>query len=49
VNLDELIEAIVIAPQAERWFSELVAAMTGRYGVGVTPSYSPLAEEPFWR
>jgi hypothetical protein len=47
VRLDVLIEGIVIAPQAEKWFAELVSAVVMRYGLNVNPQYSPLAAGPY--
>ncbi len=48
VDLSALIEEIVIAPQAERWFADLVRRCAQRYQINVDPRYSPLADGPFW-
>ena len=49
VDLVVLIEQIVIAPQAQQWFVDLVQEVTEHYGVSVTPTYSPLNSAPNWR
>ena len=49
VDLAVLIEQIVIAPQAQQWFVDLVQEVTEHYGVSVTPTYSPLNSAPNWR
>ena len=48
VDLSTLIEEIVIAPQAQSWFADVVKEILSRYELDVTPRYSPLADIPYW-
>jgi len=47
-DLSVLVEAIVIAPQAEPWFADVVKEVTSLYGAPVVPTFSPLSDEPYW-
>jgi hypothetical protein len=47
-DLAVLIESIVIAPQAQPWFAEVVRELTSRFGLSASATFSPLADEPFW-
>jgi hypothetical protein len=48
VDLKVLIDEIRVAPQASRWYSELVAKMVSRYGIGVVPQQSEIDDEPLY-
>ena len=45
-NLGVLIDAIRIAPQAPRWYAELVSQVSERYNLAVTPEQSELDSKP---
>ncbi len=46
VNLDMLIEAVFIAPQAPQWYVELVSKAAVRYGLNATLQHSELDATP---
>ena len=49
VPLAEMIEAVYVAPTAQSWFRNLVAAVTVKYGFSNTPIVSSsLAERPMY-
>ena len=48
VNLDTLIEAVFIAPQAPKWYVELVSKAARRYGLAVEPQHSELGATPLY-
>ena len=48
ILLDSLIEDVVIAPQADAWFAELVRSIVMRYELPIEPKHSPLATKPFF-
>src|SRR5262249_16389999 len=47
-DLDVLIEAVRIAPQAPGWYADLVAKVTSRYGLNVIPTQSELDTTPVY-
>ena len=46
VNLDLLIEEVIVAPQAEDWFVDLVQSVVKRYGLKAHVTRSDLASSP---
>jgi hypothetical protein len=48
VDVENLVEQIFIAPSAPRWFSDLVRAITQRYGYIFNVVHSKLDEEPLF-
>jgi hypothetical protein len=46
VNLNNIIESIVVSPFADNWFTDIVKAVTKKYGYGFNVEKSLLAEEP---
>jgi hypothetical protein len=48
VDLKVLIDEIRVAPQASHWYSELVAKMVSRYGIGVVPQQSEIDAKPLY-
>ncbi len=47
-RLHDLMESVVIAPQAADWFAGLVRSIVERYGVGCDVGYSPIGDVPYW-
>jgi hypothetical protein len=47
-NLEALIDTVYIAPDAERWYVELVDRVARRYGLPIPVKQSKLAEEPVY-
>lgn len=48
VDTAELIKEVVVAPEAQDWFFELVEGVASRYGLDAPVRKSELAEEPVW-
>ena len=48
VDLDLLIDEVLVAPQSEDWFGDLVQAVVRRYGYNARVTRSALAEAPPW-
>jgi hypothetical protein len=48
VDLRGLIREVVIAPQSQSWFAELVDALVRRYGLALQVRYSPIGNIPYW-
>lgn len=48
VNVERLIGEVVVAPQSEHWFVELVQSVMARYGSAAPVRRSTLADPPPW-
>jgi hypothetical protein len=48
VDVPDLVEAVLISPNASPWFPKLVAAVMRRYGLQQVPVMSELTEAPDW-
>ena len=48
VDISHLIEEVVVAPYADKWFIELVQSVASRYGITEPVSRSRLSESPRW-
>lgn len=48
VNLQDFLGGIVIHPEAEEWFIDLIAKLLKRYGLDIPVSKSELAAEPYY-
>ncbi len=48
VDIDRLVKEVIVAPDAEPWFLELVEAVVDRYGLAAPVRRSSLADPPNW-
>jgi len=48
IDIETLIERIYVAPSAQDWFAELVAAVVSRYGYNFKVEHSRLSEKPLF-
>jgi hypothetical protein len=48
VDRGRLVHSVVISPDANAWFPELVTSVMRRYGLTATPIFSELTKEPDW-
>ncbi|MDE2761438.1 MAG: DUF2971 domain-containing protein [Gemmatimonadota bacterium] len=48
VDLDLLVDEVLVAPQSEDWFVDLVQAVVKRYGLNTCVTRSTLADTPPW-
>ena len=48
VNLSQLIDQVLVAPQAPNWYAQLVARVADKYGLEVVPTQSELDATPLY-
>lgn len=48
IDLDRLVEAVYVSPDAPSWVARVVAEVTGKYMPGLSIRHSDLAAEPVY-
>lgn len=48
VDMNQLVQSVVISPNATPWFADLVASVLDQHGIPNAPLVSELTEQPVW-